>query len=93
MLAQHYAHAALRLHGASRVKWDLQEAQRLLEWLHQKWDEPFISIRAIVRQGPNSLRDSRSARGLPTLVQHRWLIPVAGVATVAGQRTREAWKL
>ena len=40
MLAQHYGHAALRLHGASRAVWDLQEAKRLLEWLHQKWTEP-----------------------------------------------------
>ena len=94
MLAQHYADAALRLHGASKAVWDLQEAKRLLEWLHQKWAEPLISIREIVRHGPNSLRDSRSARKLvDVLVQHRWLILVADVAIVAGQRTREAWRI
>jgi hypothetical protein len=93
-LARHYAEAALRLHGGSRISADLSEAARLLKWLHTKWSEPLISVRAIVRLGPNTLRDSRSARKLiDILAQHRWLVPVADVAIVARERCREAWTI
>jgi hypothetical protein len=51
ILAQHYAETALRLHGASRIGADLHEAVRLLQWLHTKWSEPLINVRAIARLG------------------------------------------
>jgi hypothetical protein len=53
VLAQHYAAEALRLFGASPVGGDLRLAQRVLQWLREKWNEPAVSLPDLYQLGPN----------------------------------------
>ena len=73
-LVQHYAQEHLRLHRACVIPTDIADAQRLLEWLNERWHEPYISVRDICRLGPNSVRVARRARTLvKILVEHNHL--------------------
>lgn len=93
MLAQYYAHEALRLFEAGYARPELQRAEALRNWL-LKWGEPLISLRAIVRLGPNSIRDTATATAaIKTLVEHGWLAPFDGRAMVEGQKVRLAWSI
>jgi hypothetical protein len=92
VLAQHYAAEALRLQMAGSVNVEIEEAERLRVWLLNKWPEPFVSIRAIVRRGPGNIRDTRKARQLVTILQaHHWLVPEPKGAAILNERAKEAW--
>ncbi len=89
-LVQHYAQEHLRLQHASVVPPDIADAQRLLEWLIERWTEPYVSIRDICRFGPNSVRVARRARMLVKILEdHGHLRKVENVS-ILGQRCREA---
>ena len=93
-LAQHYASEALRLFSARSVSDELRLAQRLLEWLENKWTEPLIALPSIYQLGPNAIRDKRTAaRIVDILEDHGWLIPIEGSATVAGKSRRDVWRI
>jgi hypothetical protein len=69
------------------------QAEKLRIWLLAKWTEQLISIRAIVRLGPNSMRTSAHAtEAVNILVDHGWLQYV-GAATVDCHRVKHAWKI
>jgi Protein of unknown function (DUF3987) len=92
-IAQHYTVEAMRLHGASRVSGDLQEAQQLLAWLLTSWTEPLISLPDVYQRGPNSIRDAgRARRAVSTLADHGWLIP-APAGEVGGTVRLELWRI
>ena len=73
-ISLHYATTALRLHGASRIKVEILDAQLLLEWIREKHDQGLITLPDVVQTGPNRIRDTATARRLiAVLVQHRYL--------------------
>jgi len=85
-LSHHYAAAALRLHGQSRINDDLVKAAMLLEWARQKSDRGLVSLPDIVQTGPSRIRDTATARKLAGILeQHRYFIRVQGTATVNGE--------
>lgn len=92
-LAEYYAHEALRLFDAGFAKPELQQAETLRKWLLEVWEEPMVSIRIIVRCGPNSIRDKATATAaVKLLTEHGWLIgPAPGV--VEGKSARTCWKI
>jgi hypothetical protein len=91
-LVEHYGEEALRLWQASVVPPDIADAQRLLTWLQERWEEPLVSIADICQLGPNAVRVARRARELVgILVEHGWLVAHQGEATIRGHRRREAW--
>lgn len=93
-LAQHYAAEALRLDAAGQVSDKHRTALRLLDWLHNTWRNELVSLPDITRLGPNSIRSRDAAKAaVATLVEARWLLPVAGGAEVRGERRREVWKV
>ena len=94
-ISLHYAATALRLHGASRVKIEISDAQLLLGWIREKRDDRgLISLPDIVQTGPNRIRDTATARRLiAVLVQHRYLAQVTGPIQVHGKPRRDVWKL
>jgi hypothetical protein len=93
-LSEHYAGEAIRLFGASQIGVELQTAQRLLNWLRETWGEKHVSVPDIYQRGPNSIRDARTAKRLVSiLVDHGWLKPVKGGATIGNQFRREVWSL
>lgn len=94
VLAEYYAHEALRLFGTGCASPELQRAEALRKWLLTRWDEPLIGLAAIYQKGPTTLRDAKTAKeATKVLVDHGWLIPVIGRATVEGKTVREAWKI
>lgn len=93
VLAEYYAREALRLFDTGSASPELRRAEALRKWL-MTWDEPLISSRAIVRLGPNSIRNTATANAaIKVLVDHGWLDPTTGGATVEGKPVRQAWKI
>ncbi len=93
-LAEHYAGEALRVFEASKTNADLVLAQRVLDWMHQQWTEPAISLPDIYQRGPGAIRDKATAKRMVTvLADHGWLIPVLEGAEVGGHWRREAWRI
>jgi hypothetical protein len=93
-LVEHYADEALRLWQASVVPADIADAQRLLDWLDERWSESHVSIADISRLGPNAVRVAQRARQLvKVLEEHHWLVKASGPVLIGGQRRREAWQV
>lgn len=61
-LATYYVNEAARLAEAATVSSETAEAEKLRRWLVESWGELCISVRAVVRRGPNSLREAKKAR-------------------------------
>ena len=57
-LAEYYASEALRLHGAARVGVELKEAEKLRQWLTEKWDQPHVAVRNIQQWATRIARKS-----------------------------------
>jgi hypothetical protein len=92
-LAKFYAEEALRLMDAGMGDPELHLAQKLLNWLRWKWDEPLVSLPDIYQRGLNSIGDKATAtRMVKLLVDHGWLTDV-GKAVVRGKPRRQAWKI
>jgi hypothetical protein len=93
-LAEHYATEALRIFESSRVNADLILAQRLLNWMQQKWQEPAISLPDIYQRSLNAIGDKATATKLVAiLVDHGWLHRIEGGAVVAGQYRKDVWRI
>ena len=93
-IAQWFAGEALRLFGAAAVDGELHDAQLLLAWLTEHWQEPIVSVPDLAHQGPNCLRTTEKARRLTgILVRHGWLIPMPDGAVIKGKRRREAFRI
>jgi hypothetical protein len=92
-LAEFYAGEALRLFEATSLSPILATAEKLRQWLHYSWPEPFISLRAIIRLGPNSLRTAAQAKSaVAILLEHGWL-EEAGAGVVEGARVTQSWRV
>jgi hypothetical protein len=93
-LAEHYAAEALRLAGAARFRSELQLAQRLLDWLHDSWEERVIALPDIYQRGPAMIRDQATAKKYVGILEaHGWLVKIPQGAVVAGQQRRDAWRI
>jgi hypothetical protein len=93
-LVQYYASEAYKLFGASRVDAELAEAEKLLNWLHNCWQGPNISLVDAYQRGPNSIRDHDRALGLiEVLEKHGQLVRIEGGAVVKGKNRRDVWKI
>ncbi len=74
-LAQFHLSEARRLADAAVVSADVERAEALRRWLLEKWTEPDILPREILRLGPNCLRESGKARAaLAMLERHGWVV-------------------
>ena len=94
LLVEHYADEALRIWQASVVPTDIADAQRLLDWINQRWNEGHISIADICRLGPNGVRVAQRARQLvKVLKDHHWLVKAPRPVLIGGQKRREAWQI
>jgi hypothetical protein len=93
-LAEHYAAEALRLFDTSRISAELRLAQQLLNWLHNTWQQQFISLPDIYQRGPNSIRDQATAKKLLKILEdHGWLIRMPQGAAIDAQHRRDAWMI
>ncbi len=93
-LADWYLSEAVRLRDAAALSLETKQAETLRSWLTSTWTEPFISVRAIVNRGPNSLRETKLVRKIiPILEANGWLIRVPDGVEVLGEKSREAWRV
>ena len=93
-LARFYASEALRLFEQGGISADIQRAERLLKWLHEKWAKPRVGLAHIYQLGPNAIRDSALARQLMTILEHHhWVVRIEGGAKIDGKQHREAWEI
>jgi hypothetical protein len=87
------------LHGAARVGVELNEAEKLRQWLTGKWDQSYVAVRNIQQWGRGSMREkARIERLLNVLVDHGWLQEVANVkihdkAADVDRIARVAWEI
>jgi hypothetical protein len=93
-IADFFATEARRLFEAGSCSPELRQAEKLLDWL-KTWNEPLISLRAICRFGPNSIRDAKTAKAAVAILEdHGWLQKHAKRDPVVdGQPVREAWRI
>jgi Protein of unknown function (DUF3987) len=93
-LAEHYAAEALRTAVEVKIDGDLVRAQRLLDWLHERWDEPAVCLTDIYQYGPSAIRDNATAKRLVGILEaHGWLTKIKGGAEIKGKKRREAWRI
>lgn len=93
-LAQFYLTEASRLASAATVSVETDRAETLRRWLFEKWPEMEITVRDVVRLGPNSLRESPKARAALGIVEkHGWLVPLEPGTMVQGTPRKEAWRI
>lgn len=93
-LARFYAGEALRLFEQGELSADIQRAERLLKWLHEKWAKPRVGLAHIYQLGPNAIRDTALARQLMVVLEnHHWVVRIEGGAKIDGKHHREAWEI
>ena len=93
-LARFYVGEAKRLADTAAISAETAEAERLRAWLCERWAEPLVSVRAVVRRGPSAIREATRARKLlKALEAQGWLAPREGGAVVDGAKAREAWAI
>lgn len=93
LLASYYAGEAVRLNEHGYADPNIVKAERLYDWLVNRWGQDMISAPDIY-QNLNFIRDKNTAkRIIAVLVDHGWLVLIEGGATINGQRRREAWRI
>jgi hypothetical protein len=93
-LAQFYLSEASRLASAALVSAEIDRAEALRRWLLQRWQEPDVLVRDVVRLGPNPLRESPKAQAaLGILERHGWLVLLDPGTVVRGAARKEAWRI
>lgn len=95
VLIQHYLSEALRLRGMASTHRYLRLAQKVLNWIDEKWHEPAIYPAAIYNDCPiREVRDRRTAlKIIGILVEHGWLMKVENPVRIAGSVRKEAWHI
>lgn len=94
-LARFYLYEAARLSGVATVSVEVAKAEALRLWLlSASWDKSWVTLREIVRNGPNRLRESPEAKKAALLlVEHGWLVPLPPGTVIDGQARRQAWRI
>lgn len=93
-LVEHYAAEALRLYEAGLTDPDLRDAQRLLDWLVNGWDQPLVSLSDMYQRGPAAVRSAKRARQLAKILEeHGWVLRLDLSAEVAGKRRKDVWRI
>ncbi|WP_164549765.1 YfjI family protein [Altericroceibacterium xinjiangense] len=94
-LALFYLCEAQRLANAATLSDAVSKAEALRKWmLSPSWGKPWLTVRDVLRRGPNRLRESPEAKkAVQMLVEHHWLAPLPPGTEIEGQVRREAWRI
>ena len=92
-LIQHYLSEALRLRAMASTNRHLKLAQRVLDWLIEKWEEPAVYPAVIYNDCTiREVRDRRTAlQIISVLEEHGWLIRLEQPIRIKGSVRKEAW--
>ena len=70
------------------------EAQKLLDWLRDKWQHSHISPSDVSQHGPRPIRPGDIARkAIGKLVANGWLVPETGLIEIGGKKRNEAYRI
>jgi hypothetical protein len=94
VVGAYYASEVLRALNVGRVRQQICNAEKLLDWL-KEWPEPQIGLAAIYQLGPYCVRPRDAAiEAVALLERHGWLIPLPGDShRVRGKLVKKAWRL
>ena len=92
-LIQHYLSEAIRLRAMASTNRHLKLAQRVLDWLIEKWEEPAVYPAVIYNDCTiREVRDRRTAlQIISALEEHGWLIRLEQPIRIKGSVRKEAW--
>ena len=63
-IPEFYLSEASRLASAAVVSSEIDNAEKLRQWLLERWVEPEVLVRDVVQLGPNALRETPKARAV-----------------------------
>jgi len=95
LLSGYYLSEALRLAGAATVSDAVGKAEALRKWmLSDSWGKPWLTVRDVLRLGPNRLRENPEARkAVQMLVENGWLHPLPPGTLIEDRARKEAWRI
>lgn len=92
-LTEYYASEALRLNEEMKVDPDIVLAHKLLDWLNNDWDAPYISPPNIY-QTLNWLKCAKKAKKIISILEeHKWLTKMPKPMIVNGQKRNDVWRI
>ena len=93
-LGQYYLSEALRLFDMGHVDKTLIDAEKLYDWLKNKWKEEYVSLPDVCNSGPNAIRDKVKAEPLFKILESQGYLIKADKPVVIGDKNRlNAWKI
>jgi hypothetical protein len=93
-LARYYLAEANRLISGAMVDAEIDRAEKLRVWLMETWKEPEITSRDVVQSGPNSVRDTKTAKkALQMLAEHGWLVALPPGTVIRGSARSQSWRV
>ncbi len=93
-LAQYYLTEAARLANTAVVSEKVAQAEQLRKWLIESWPDDYVLPRDILRNGPNSLRESEKVKGaIAILEKHRWLVRLPSGTIIRDKKRKEAYQI
>jgi len=93
-LARYYLSEAHRLADAALISVKIEQAELLRMWLMHTWFEPEVLLSNVMQKGPNSLRESPTAKAaIAILVEHGWLVPLPVGVKVRGKHRKSAYQV
>ena len=91
-IADFYASEALRLQSEGTTDHKLLLAEKLLNWLHNSWQEPNISLPDIYQSSLNAIdTKAKALEVVMVLEEHEWLERNEGACEIRGRIRRESW--
>jgi len=94
IIASYYTDEALRLFEQGSSSLEINRAEKVLKWLHDRWGKPKVGLSHIYQLGPNSVREAAVAReAMAILEQHHLVIRLEGGDKIEGKRHKDAWEI
>lgn len=93
-LTYYFIAEALRLFDAGMVSPEIRNAETLLGWLREKWNEEYIGTTVICQKGPNRIREKKHAlAAIKVLEEHGYLHVAPAGTVVSGTKVKQAWRI
>ncbi|AZL16321.1 YfjI family protein [Rickettsiales endosymbiont of Stachyamoeba lipophora] len=93
-IATYYAQELLRLFEEGVTDPMIILAEKLLDWISNKWAEEYISLPDICQHGPNCIREKASAEKIiKKLEDYGWLQKIDGPMVIKNTKRKHAWKI
>lgn len=93
-LSNYYAKEVARLSNREVIDYDLLLAEKLLNWLHNKWDDEYISLPDIYQRSINPINTrSKALKIIDILESHHWLKRSDREMLIKGQIRKDVWRI